>query len=399
VAFVLITVALDILGLGIIIPVYPKLVERFLGGDTAQAAISVGLIATLFAAAQFIFSPLLGALSDRFGRRPIILLSNLGLGLDYLLIAFAPTLSWLFIGRALSGITAASIPTASAYIADVTPPKKRAAAFGLIGAAFGIGFVLGPAVGGFLGHLDPRLPFFVAAGLSLANWLYGYFILPESLPPSRRASFEWKKANPLGSLVLLRSHPNLMGMASVHFLNYLAHMVLQTVFVLYVGYRYAWDARAVGFSLMLVGFCSAVVMGGLIGPIVKRFKERKTILAGLFFGILGFTAFGFAPSGAWFLAGIPLLALWSLMDPALNSLMSRLVSHREQGRLQGANNCIRSISEMVGPSIFTGVFAWFIGSNAPFLFPGAPFLVSSLLILGSVVVAAWVTRPTRRTLA
>jgi len=395
VVFIFITVLLDILALGIIVPVYPKLVEGFLGGDTAQAAISLGLITTLFAATQFLFAPFLGALSDHFGRRPIILLSNLGLGLDYLLVAFAPTLPWLFVGRALSGLTTASIPTATAYIADVTPVKKRAAAFGMIGAAFGIGFVLGPALGGFLGHLDPRLPFFVAAGLSLANWLYGYFILPESLPPSRRDTFHWRKANPVGSLELLRSRPNLLGLASVKFLNALAHMVLQTVFVLYVGYRYDWDERAVGLSLMLVGLTTGLVQGVLVGPVVKRFKERKTLLAGLCFGATGFALFGLAPTGTWFLVGVLFLALWGLNDPALGSLTTRLVSPREQGRLQGALGSLRGIAEMAGPGIFTVIFAYFIGKNAPFLFPGAPFLLSSFLILAGFGLAAWFTRKYR----
>jgi DHA1 family tetracycline resistance protein-like MFS transporter len=230
--FVFITVVLDVLALGIMIPVFPSLVKSFKEGNTAEAAIVIGILGTLFAVMQFIFSPIVGSLSDKFGRRPIILMSNLGMAADYILMALAPSLSWLYVGRIISGITAASIPTAGAYIADVTPPNKRAASFGILGAAFGIGFVLGPGLGGLLGHFSPRLPFWVAGGLSFMNWIYGYFILPESLTPARRSEFSWKKANPLGSLRLLRSHHELFGLAAVMFLTFLAHMVLQTVFVL-----------------------------------------------------------------------------------------------------------------------------------------------------------------------
>ncbi len=393
VVFVFITVALDVLALGIIIPVFPSLVQGFLGGDTAKAALAIGVISTIFAAMQFFCSPIIGALSDHFGRRPLILLSNLGLGLDYILTALAPNLSWLYAARVLSGLTAASIPTASAYIADVTEPKKRAAAFGMIGAAFGIGFVLGPGLGGFLGQVNPRLPFWVAAGMSLANWVYGYFILPESLPLSRRVPFDWKKANPLGSLKLLRSHRELFGLSMVNFLNYLAHMVLQTVFVLYVGYRYQWDKRMIGFCLMLVGISSAAVQGGLVRLIVKRFKERKTLLAGLSFGILGFTMFGWAPTGLLFLAGVPLMALWGINGPATQGLMTRRVSPREQGRLQGANNCIQSFAEIIGPAIFTSIFAWFIRPGAPIQMPGSAFFLSASLLVLAFVLAWRITHP------
>ncbi len=396
VIFIFITVTLDILALGIMIPVFPSLVKGFLGGDTAHAALVIGALGTLFAAMQFLFSPVMGALSDRFGRRPLILISNFGLALDYVVMALAPSLPWLYAGRALSGLTASSIPTSFAYIADVTPPKKRAASFGLVGAAFGIGFVLGPALGGILGHFSLRLPFWVAGALSLLNWVYGYFVLPESLPPARRSPFLWRKANPLGSLELLRSHHELFGLALVNFLSFLAHMVLQTVFVLYVGYRYGWDERMVGLCLMVVGISSGAVQGALVRPLVRRLKERKTMLVGFLFGCLGFLAFGFAPQGTWFMAGVPLLALWGLTGPAIQGLMSRRVSSHEQGRLQGANACIQSISELLGPAIFTFTFAWAIGPQAPFPMPGAPFLLSALLVL----LAAWlgwrVTRPRAR---
>jgi len=238
VAFILVTIALDMLALGMIIPVLPKLVERFMGGDTARAAEIFGAFTTVWALMQFLFSPLLGALSDRYGRRPVILLSNLGLGLDYIVMALAPTLMWLFVGRVISGITAASISTAQAYIADVTPPDRRAASYGLLGGAFGLGFILGPALGGLLGAIEPRLPFWAAAAFSLANAAYGLFVLPESLALDHRSGFSWRRANPVGSLLLLRSHPELSGLASANFFANLAHVVLPTVFVLYAGYRY-----------------------------------------------------------------------------------------------------------------------------------------------------------------
>ena len=288
VAFVLVTVALDVIAMGLVIPVLPKLVESLSGGDTAHAARIFGVFGIAWALMQLIFSPIHGMLSDRFGRRPVLLLSNLGLGLDYVLCALAPDLTWLFVGRVLSGICAASFSTASAYIADVTPPAERAQKFGLIGAAFGVGFVLGPALGGLLGHADPRLPFWVAAALSLANAAYGYFVLPESLPRDRRAAvFSWAKANPFGALTLLRSNTQLSQLAIIQFLFHVAHAALPAVFVLYAGYRYGWTERDVGLSLAAVGVCAAIVQGGLIRPVVARIGERAALIAGLLFGVAG----------------------------------------------------------------------------------------------------------------
>lgn len=281
VIFIFITVVLDVLALGIIVPVLPALVVEFLGGDTARAAETYGLFATTWAFMQFVASPVLGSFSDRFGRRPIILLSIAGLGLDYIFMALAPSIGWLFVGRLISGVTSAGFATAAAYIADVTPPDQRAKSFGLIGAAFGLGFVLGPALGGLLGTYSPRLPFWVSAALCLANALYGVFVLPESLPPERRSHFSWARANPVGSLRLLRSHPELFGLASVTFLYYVAHEVLPSTFVLYTGYRYGWNSATVGLTLALVGVCTAIVSGGLVGPIVARIGERRAALTGL----------------------------------------------------------------------------------------------------------------------
>ena len=279
--FILITVLLDMLSFGIIIPVLPKLVEEFLGGDTAHAAVIYGLMGTAWAVMQFFGSPIQGALSDRFGRRPVVLLSNFGLGLDYILMALAPDVAWLFLGRAISGLASSSFSTAGAYIADVTAPEHRAAAFGKIGMVFGLGFILGPAMGGWLGAIDPRLPFWGAAALSLVNACYGFFVLPESLPHEKRMAFSWKRANPVGSLVLVRSHHELFGSRGRRLLGYLAHAVLPSVSVLYMGYRYGWGTAAVGLMMAGVGVAAMIVQGRLIRPITARFGERTTLLTGL----------------------------------------------------------------------------------------------------------------------
>jgi DHA1 family tetracycline resistance protein-like MFS transporter len=390
-AFIFITIVLDILALGLIIPVLPKLIEGFLGGDTAGAAKIYGVFGTVWALMQFLAMPVAGALSDRFGRRPVVLASNFGLGLDYILMALAPNLAWLFVGRVISGITAASISTGMAYIADVTPPEKRSGAFGMVGVAFGLGFIFGPALGGLLGSIDPRLPFWAAAALSLANAMYGLFVLPESLPPDRRRAFEWKRANPLGSLRLLRSHPELSGLAGVVFLSNLAHAALPATFVLYAGYRYGWDERAVGFTLALIGVCSAIVQGGLVQPVVRRFGERSVLIFGLAAGAVGFAMYGLAPSGLAFLAAVPVVALWGLASPAAQSIMTRHVGASEQGQLQGANGSIMGIATMIGPTLFATTFAYFIGEGARLHLPGAAFLVAAVLLAGGALLAARVT--------
>src|SRR6266853_988000 len=332
--FVFVTILLDMLALGIIIPVLPKLVVDFVGGDVARGADYLGLFGTAWALMQFLCSPIHGALSDRFGRKPVILGSNFGLGLDYILMALAPTLWWLFAGRVISGITAASISTAYAYVADVTPPQDRAARFGMLGVAFGAGFILGPAIGGLAGSVDPRLPFWIAAALSLANAAYGFFILPESLPLERRAPFRWRRANPIGSLVLLRSHEGLAAFATVNFLGQLAHASLPAVGVLYMMYRYGFDERTVGFTMAGIGLCAMIVQGVLIGRTVQRFGERTTLIMGLGFGVAGFAVFGLAPTGLIFWSGIPLLALWGFANPSALGLMSRRVSASGQGKWQ-----------------------------------------------------------------
>lgn len=392
VAFVFITILLDMLALGMIVPVLPKLVESFSDGDTSRAAGVYGLFGAVWALMQFVVSPLLGALSDRVGRRPIILLSNFGLGLDYILMALAPDLRWLFVGRTISGITSASVPTAMAYISDVTPAEKRAGAFGLVGAAFGAGFVLGPAIGGVLGSYGPRWPFWCAAVFSLANTLYGYFVLPESLPPERRGAFSWRRANPVGSLALLSSHPELLGLASVSFLSSLAHESLPNVFVLYTGYRYGWSTSMVGLALAAFGIGSAIMQGVLVRHAVRRFGERATLVFAQSCGALAFAVYGLASTSAGMWCGLPIMCFWFLGGPAAMSVMSRRVQPHEQGQLQGAHNSLRGLTGLVGPILFTQTFAAAIHPERSVKIPGAPFLLAALLVAASAVAAWHVTR-------
>ncbi len=392
-AFIFITVVLDMLALGMIVPVLPQLVENFMHGNTARAAEYVGLFATVWAAMQFLFSPVLGAMSDRFGRRPVILLSNFGLGLDYIVMALAPTVWWLFVGRVISGITAASFSAASAYIADVAPPEKRAAGFGMISGAFGLGFVLGPAMGGVLGNIDPRLPFWVAAGLSLLNAMYGLFVLPESLPRDRREAFSWHRANPLGSIKLLRSHAELFGLSAVNFLASIAHEALPTTFVLYAMYRYDWDARTIGLAMATVGVCSVVVGVGMVQPLVARFGDRRVMLGGMWFNLAGFLIYGLAPTGLLFWTGVPVGGLGGLSNPPMQGLMTRRVKETEQGQLQGALSSIRGIAFMIGPLIFTTTFASFIGPRRDWHLPGAPYLLAAVIVLASIAIAWRTTAP------
>ena len=392
VIFIFVTVTLDILAMGLIIPVLPKLILDFLGGKMTSAADWNGWFALVFALMQFFFSPVLGVLSDRFGRRPVILLSNLGLGLDYIVMALAPTLGWLFLGRLISGITTSSIPTAMAYISDVVPKEKRAGAFGMIGVAFGLGFTLGPALGGFLSNSNPRLAFWVAAGFSLVNWLWGYFFVPESLPREQRKEFALRRANPIGSLVLLRSHHELWRLATIQFLAYLAHNVF-SVWALYAIFRYAWNQVSIGISLMVVGVCTAVISGGLTGRMVKRFGERRTLYIGQSFGAAGMFIAGIARSGAVFLASIPVISLWNVSMPAAQAMMTHRVSEREQGELQGALQSLRAITFIIGPVLFSQTFRWFIDSKNPVHVPGAPYFLAALLLFIAMLMSTRITQP------
>jgi DHA1 family tetracycline resistance protein-like MFS transporter len=390
-AFIIVTVTLDFLAFGIIAPVLPNLIIQFEGGNMARASDITGYFGFAWNAMQFLFLPLLGAWSDRFGRRPIILLSCLGLGLDYIFMSLAPSLRWLFVGRLISGITASNISTAFAYITDITAPAERAKKYGMLGAAFGVGFVVGPAVGGLLGHYNLRAPFWAAAVLSLANFLYGVFVLPESLPKERRSKSAWHMANPLGSLTLLRSHPELASLSIVAILYYLAHQSLQNVFVLYTEFRYGWNTRSVGISLAVVGVCAVIVSGGMVGPYVKKFGERFSLISGLFFGLLGFAGFGIATRGWGMLAAIPFIALWGVAGPAMQSLMSQRVDATSQGKLQGAVNSLRALTGMAGPLLFTQVFSAAISPKARIHLPGAPYYLAAALLLGSMVLAVMVT--------
>ncbi len=389
--FIFVTVLLDMLALGIIVPVLPGLIVFFRGGNTASAAAIYGVFGSVWAAMQFIFSPVLGSLSDRFGRRKVILLSNVGLGLDYLVMALAPTLPWLFAGRVASGITSSSFPTAIAYIADVTPPEQRAAKFGMLGAAFGAGFIVGPTVGGLLGGYSLRAPFWGAALLSLANAAYGFFILPESLPESHRSPFRWRHATPIGSLQMLRARPLLLALASAGFLSMLAHDSLPTTAVLYAKYRYHWDERTLGLVLGVVGAAALIVQGGLVGRLVAFLGERKALAAGFLSGAAGMAIYGFAPTGAWFMLGVPGTALYGLATPALQSLMTREVGPSEQGQLQGANGSMNGIANMIAPILFTQVFALAIGRYGHLYLPGAPFILGALLLVAAFAVGWRVT--------
>lgn len=391
-SFILVMVAFDFLSFGIIAPIFPDLIRSFEGGDFGRAASIAGYFGLAWATMQFVFSPLLGAWSDRFGRRPVILISCFGLAADYVIMALAPSLSWLFVGRVISGITTSNVATAFAYVTDVTPPEKRAKPFGLISAAFGLGFVIGPAVGGYLGNTNLRLPFWVAAGLSLANALYGYFVLPESLPPERRAESAWHMANPLSPIKLFRSHPTLAGLSIVTTLYYLAHNSLPSMWAYYTENRYQWNHREVGLSLAVVGVSAALVSGVLVGPYVKRFGERFSLVSGLIFGTIGFLCFALAPTGLILMITIPFIALWGIAAPAVQSLMSRHVDPSSQGKLQGGINSLRAITGMAGPVLFTQIFKLAISPRAPIKFPGAPYFVAAILLASSMLLAAYVTR-------
>ena len=398
-AFIFVTVLIDVLAFGVIIPVLPHLVQQFVGGRTDTAAYWIGAFGFVFAAIQFVTSPVQGALSDRFGRRPVILLSCLGLGLDFIFMALAPSLAWLFVGRIISAMTSASFTTANAYVADVTPPERRAKSFGMIGAAFGVGFIIGPLIGGFLGDIDLRLPFWFSAGLALLNFGYGLFVLPESLAPEHRARrFDWSHANPFGSMKLLARYPQVFGLAAVVFIANLAHYVYPSIFVLYADYRYQWGQKEVGYVLALVGVLSVIVNVVLVGRAVQWLGERRALLCALLCGAAGFTIYGYAYVGWMFLVGLPISALWAIAAPATQALITRQVGPDVQGRIQGALMSLVSMAGIVGPAIFAGSFGWFIGDATPVHLPGAPFYIAGGLLLAAAFVA-WRFAPRTATVA
>jgi DHA1 family tetracycline resistance protein-like MFS transporter len=390
-AFIFFTVLIDVLSFGLIIPVLPHLLKQFVGGNVAVATQWHGAFATAFMTMQFFMTPVQGALSDRFGRRPMILVSNLGLAIDFLIMALAGTLPLLFIGRLLSGMTSASFGTANAYIADVTPPEKRAAAFGKLGMAFGLGFTLSPVFGAWLGEIGLRIPFFVAAGLAFLNFCYGFFVLPESLPPERRTkAFDWRRANPVGALKLLRSHPELFGLASVMFLMGLAHLVYPTTFVLYADYRFGWGLQMVGWTLLIVGVLSIIIQGALVGRIVKALGERRAMIFGLLCGTVGFILYGAAPTGYWFWAAMPITALWAVANPAAQSIMTQHVTPQEQGRLQGAIGSLGSIAGIIGPTLFTQTLATVANEHVHSAWAGATFWLAAIMV-GAAAFVGWRT--------
>ncbi len=385
--FIIITVLLDMLGIGLIIPVLPRLVTTMYGGDLSSGATIFGWFVASYALMQFLFAPVLGNLSDAYGRRPIILMSLLGAGLDYLLMAFAPSLLWLFIGRAIAGITGANISAASAYIADVSPPELRARNFGLIGACFGVGFVVGPAAGGLLGAYGLRLPFMVAAVLNLCNALYGFFVLPESLSKDHRRPFEWRRANPLSSLGRLGRYPVVLGLTAIIALERLAHDSLPSTWVLYTIYRFNWTEFDNGLSLALVGVMYAIISGGLTGPLVGKLGERLAIIVGLTIGSFTFLMYGLVPRGWMLYAMIVVGSLGSIAGPAIQAAISRKVPATEQGAVQGTLSSIQSVAAILGPLMATGLFGYFTSSRAPVKVPGAAFIASSLLVAIGVVLA------------
>lgn len=387
-AFIFIVVLVDVLAFGVIIPVLPHLIEDFVGGDVSVASWWVGVFGALFAAIQFVCAPIQGTLSDRFGRRPVILLSCLGLGADFVFMALAPSLAWLLLGRIVSAVTAASFSTANAYIADVTTPENRARGYGTIGAAFGVGFIAGPLIGGVLGDMDLRLPFWFAAGMALLNFCYGLFVLPESLPRERRsARVDWSHANPLGSLKLLRSQPQVLGLAAVVFISGFAQYAHPSVFVLYGDYRYGWGQKEVGYVLAFVGALAIVVNAWLVGAMVRRMGERRTLLLSLACGAVGFTVSGLAPQGWLFLVGLPVAAIWGAANPASQALITRQVDPRLQGRTQGALMSLVALAGIVGPAVYAGSFGWVVSGASPLRLPGLPYLISASMLALAVAIA------------
>jgi DHA1 family tetracycline resistance protein-like MFS transporter len=398
VRFIFFTVLLEVLGFGLLIPVGPHLVEHLLhvppGTEpaklTAMAAPYVGWLMATYAIFQFGFSPILGSLSDRFGRRPVILISLLGSALDYFASALAPTLLVLFITRALNGVSGASIAACNAYVADVTPPKERAAGFGMLGAAFGLGFVIGPLLGGWLGSIDIRLPFWGAGVLTLINFAYGWFVLPESLPPDKRRPFSLKRANPLAVFVHLTRYPIVMGLGAALFFINLAQFALHSTWVLYTNHRYGWDELATGFSLTIVGIGAAVVQGGLAGRIIKRTGEPLALLAGLGLGICAYVGYGIAPHGWMIYAIIAFASLGGVAGPASQAIITRSIPPTEQGEVQGALGALNNVALIAGPVMGATVFSYFISAEAPFYLPGASMFLSAVLSFVGLGVSALV---------
>lgn len=385
--FIFITLLIDVIGFGIIIPVIPKLITELTGGTLSDASVYGGWLMFSFAIMQFLFSPFFGGLSDRFGRRPVLLISLFGFGIDYILLALAPNIGWLFVGRIFAGITGASFTTATAYIADISTPDKRAQNFGMIGAAFGLGFIIGPVVGGLLGQFGSRIPFYASAAITLINWLYGYFVLPESLSKENRRPFEWKRANPIGSLMQLRKYPIISGLVISLVCIYVAAHSVQSTWSYFTMERFKWNEGMVGYSLGVVGILVALVQGFLIRFTAPKFGPKNSVYIGLTLYTLGLILFAFASQSWMMFAFLIPYCLGGVAGPALQGIMSNQVPANEQGELQGALTSLISITSIVGPPLMTNLFSHYTAPSAATYFPGAPFLAGALFMLVSLVFA------------
>jgi DHA1 family tetracycline resistance protein-like MFS transporter len=388
IGFIFITLLIDVTGLGLIIPVVPKLIEDLMHTtNISKVALIGGLLTFSYAIMQFLFAPVLGNLSDKYGRRPILLFSLLGFGLDYLLLAFAPSIGWLFVGRIIAGITGASMTTASAYIADISTPETRAQNFGMIGAAFGLGFIVGPMIGGLLGEMGPRIPFLVAAGLALLNAAYGYFVLPESLDVSNRRAFDWKRANPISSLKNLSRFPAVAGLIISFFLIYVASHAVQSNWSYFNIEKFKWSPKMIGISLAVVGVLVSLVQGVLVRFVNPKIGNEKSVYVGLGLYTIGLVLFGLASQSWMMFAFLIPYCLGGISGPGLQAIISGSVPANEQGELQGSLTSIISITSIIGPLVMSNLFAFFTGPIAPFYFPGAPFMLAALLMLLSCLFA------------
>jgi DHA1 family tetracycline resistance protein-like MFS transporter len=385
--FIFFTMLLDVIGFGIIIPVLAKLIGEMTHASNSDVSVYGGFLLFTFAIMQFLFSPLIGNLSDKYGRRPVLLVSLFGMSLDYMVLAFAPTIGWLFVGRILAGIAGASFTTASAYIADISTPEKRAQNFGMIGVAFGIGFILGPLIGGFLGQYGTRWPFYAAAGLAMINMIYGFFVLPESLTKENRRQFEWKKANPIGSIGNLNKYPKITGLLAAIFCLYVAGHATQSTWVYYTTELFKWSPKMIGISLGLVGLLVGIVQGGLVRVINPKIGNKMAIYIGLAIYCFGNLLFAFANKEWMMFAFLIPYCLGGIANPSLQAIISNGVPDNEQGALQGLLTSLQSLSSIAGPLVMTNLFAFFIGKYAPFYFPGAPFFLGALLVMAGLFFA------------
>jgi len=384
--FILVTILFDCIGFGIIIPIMPALIKELTGATLSEASEYGGFLLTVYSLMMFACSPILGALSDKTGRRTVLLISLFGMAIDYFFLAFAHTISLLFLGRIIAGICGASITTASAYIADVSTPEKRAQNFGLIGAAFGLGFIIGPVIGGLFSQFGTRVPFMIAGGLSLINWLYGYFILPESLKKENRRKFEWKRANPVGALMQIKRYPSLLGLLAALLILFIAAQSTQTVWSFYTQEKFHWNETWIGYSLGFVGLTVAIVQGGLIRIIIPKFGQKKSIMFGLSLYVLGFVLFAFASKGWMMFAFMVPYALAGITGPAIQGIISTQVKPDEQGELQGIMTSFMSLASIIGPLLMSYLFAHFTSKQSSIYFPGAPFMMGAVLTCVSIVI-------------